>query len=639
VKRPLSALVGLVCTLALAGCAQSVRVLIPPTGNPPPFLRVNPQDPLTFAVEFHSRADVSTFRATLNPNPGYPTTGGTDITASFSQPFTPGGQSTAVVTVPPTGRIILQTAGGQEHRLRVEARMRPSRAFDSMGHEHLFRLPGPSPMPPPPGGPALGFSLGGPITINAGASATVAVTASPAPSSATTVNLTSSAGVTVPATTTIPANTTMSGQFAIAGQIGGSATVTAAAAGFQSGSLTVRVRPVIANLNPTSGAPGTVVTVDGTGFAPGASVSFDNQAVAATFISSTRLTASVPNVAPGARNVTVAVGGQTSQAVNFQALAGPPQPILLFRTSGGDVQTISFVPGTGFTLLDTDPATPQGGTAVVGVSFNGQMHVLRTSAGDVQSFELVNNNSLNLVGTEPGNPSGTGAAIAAAGNLVMRASDVGLETYSLVAGAPQRQVQQPVAGTVSFTGVAVDLSGNFAVRAHATGIDVYNVSNVSAPVLVGFAQAMGGQISSVGVGVKFAPGGSIAVRSGPVGIDVYTIAANGTPALAGSFTTGVVDTTLHTAVAIDATGTRAIRAHSTGIEVYDISTPATPQRIGQRAGTASTTGVGVFISGNTAFRAMNAAVEAYDISNPASIPAPGSIPAAPSFVGVGLSGR
>jgi hypothetical protein len=117
-------------------------------------------NPVTFTVEFHPRADVSTFKATLNPPLG--TTGGaTDITASFSQPLTPGGRSTAVVTVPETPCHLLTAGCIEERRLRVEAEMRPRRPFDSTGHDHRFHLRGAATPPPPtsPPGPSIDLSL------------------------------------------------------------------------------------------------------------------------------------------------------------------------------------------------------------------------------------------------------------------------------------------------------------------------------------------------------------------------------------------------------------------------------------------------------------------------------------------------
>lgn len=142
-----------ILALALGGC-QSVNVVAPPGGNPPP-VQTNP---VTFTVEFHSRADVGTFRATLDPNSGYPTTGGTDITGDFAPTPTPGGQSSATVTVNHPCQLYPAGCIG-EHRLRVEADMSPGQAFDSTGNEHVFRLQGTTTPPPPPPPPSPDFRV------------------------------------------------------------------------------------------------------------------------------------------------------------------------------------------------------------------------------------------------------------------------------------------------------------------------------------------------------------------------------------------------------------------------------------------------------------------------------------------------
>ncbi len=493
-----------------------------------------------------------------------------------------------------------------------------------------------------PPAPRLGFTPAGTVNVNAGASTGVSVTVSQAQPGVVGVSLanTSPATASVPANATIAANTTASASFNIGGLVGGSTSVTASAAGLQNGTLTVNVLPTLTSVTPNSAAPGAVVSIAGQGFAAGAVARFGNtNASSSTFGSATALSATVPAVAAGPRPITVTVNGQTSATLPFTVDAAPPPAItLLFRASAQDVQTFSFSAGA-LALLDTDAATVQGGLAGISAAVNGAGSVLRSSASDVQAFNIVGGNSLTLAGGAPGSASGTGAAVAAVGTLAVRASDLGLDTYLLVAGVPQRQTVSAVAGTVSATGVAVDLLGSFAVRAHASGVDVYNVSNPAAPVLVGSAASMGAAVSSVGVGVKFTPAGGFAVRSHPAGIELFSIAANGMPARVGAFNTGVVSAAVNTAVAVDATGTRAVRAHSGGIEVYDITTPASPTRLGQRSGTVSTTGVGVAIVGTMAFRASNLNLEAYNIATPASIPAPVSINATVSAIGVGLAGR
>lgn len=143
------------CVLSLAACARSVEVLAPPEGNPPP----TQANPVTFTVQFHSRADVGTFRATIDPPLGSGSTTDIDITPDFSLPLAPGGQSSATVTVPQSPCSLLPVGCVQERRLRVRANMSPSQAFDSTGHDHRFRLQGVSAPPPPPPPPSPSVSV------------------------------------------------------------------------------------------------------------------------------------------------------------------------------------------------------------------------------------------------------------------------------------------------------------------------------------------------------------------------------------------------------------------------------------------------------------------------------------------------
>ena len=143
--------------LAVVGCARSVEALAPPDGDPPP-VQTNP---VTFVVAFHPRADTSAFRATVDP-PSGPAASDIDITAAFSRPLTPGGQSTATLSAPQTSCSLLPLGAADARRLRVEADMRPGRPFDSTGHDHAFRLPcaaGPPPPPPPPAGPSFDLTV------------------------------------------------------------------------------------------------------------------------------------------------------------------------------------------------------------------------------------------------------------------------------------------------------------------------------------------------------------------------------------------------------------------------------------------------------------------------------------------------
>jgi hypothetical protein len=149
-KRQTSKLLALLgCALLLAGCARSVTVVAPPDANPP----TERSNPVTFTVQFHSRANVSTFQATLDPPLDAASPVDIDITSSFSPAPAPGGQSTATVTVPQSPCSLLTVGCRQDRRIRVRADLSPSQAFDSHGHDRTFRLVGvmtPPPPPPPP---------------------------------------------------------------------------------------------------------------------------------------------------------------------------------------------------------------------------------------------------------------------------------------------------------------------------------------------------------------------------------------------------------------------------------------------------------------------------------------------------------
>jgi hypothetical protein len=110
--------------LTVIACASSVRVLQPPKAGQG--LTANP---VAFAVQFHPRADQSTFSAQLD---------GQDITSTF----TTSGNGAAATSPNPN-----LTAG--DHTLRVRADMRPSRAFDVLGFDWHFTI-APNPAVPQP---------------------------------------------------------------------------------------------------------------------------------------------------------------------------------------------------------------------------------------------------------------------------------------------------------------------------------------------------------------------------------------------------------------------------------------------------------------------------------------------------------
>lgn len=137
---------------------------------------------------------------------------------------------------------------------------------------------------------------------------------------------------------------------------------------------TPNTAPIITSVSPTSGpaAGGNTVTISGTGFAVGATVTFGGTAATnVTVAGSTTITAVAPAHASGAVNVVVTnPGGQSATSTNAYSYAAAPAPTVSGvnpasgPTAGGTSVTIS---GTGFAAGAT---VTLGGTAATGVAVN-----------------------------------------------------------------------------------------------------------------------------------------------------------------------------------------------------------------------------------------------------------------------------
>ena len=128
------------------------------------------------------------------------------------------------------------------------------------------------------------------------------------------------------------------------------------------------VVPTVTSVSPNNGptAGGTAVTITGTNFAAGATVTFGGTAATnVVVVNGTQITATTPAGSAGAVTVTVTVGGQSGSLANGFTYIGPPTVTSVSPnngpTAGGTAVTIT---GTNFAAGAT---VTFGGTAATNV--------------------------------------------------------------------------------------------------------------------------------------------------------------------------------------------------------------------------------------------------------------------------------
>lgn len=155
---------------------------------------------------------------------------------------------------------------------------------------------------------------------------------------------------------------------------------------------TPNTAPIVSTISPTSGptAGGTTVTISGTGFANGATVTFGSTAASnVNVLGSTTITAVAPAHASGAVNVVVTnPGGQSGTKTNGYT----------YTTSGTPAPTVSTVsPSSG-------PTT--GGTQITITGTNFALGATVTVGGNPATGVIVNN-STTITATTPAHAAGT----------------------------------------------------------------------------------------------------------------------------------------------------------------------------------------------------------------------------------------
>lgn len=109
--------------------------------------------------------------------------------------------------------------------------------------------------------------------------------------------------------------------------------------------------PSTTQFSPTSGAPGSTLTITGANFVVGAKVKFGaTLGVDVSVTSATQITVKVPSMAAGAVNVVVEnPDGGVSTGRSFTVTAPPPPSITSINPTSGPPGTVVTIIGTGFT--------------------------------------------------------------------------------------------------------------------------------------------------------------------------------------------------------------------------------------------------------------------------------------------------
>ena len=237
---------------------------------------------------------------------------------------------------------------------------------------------------------------------------------------------------------TTPAGTAGARDVSVTNTSGASATAT--------GAFTYAVSaPTVTSISPTSGptAGGTVITVNGTNFVSGATITVGGTAATGvTFVSATQLRGTTPAKAAGAYTVQVRnPDGQTANAAtSFTYTASTPAPTATSvsptsgPTTGGTVITVTgtnFVsgatitvggtPATGVTFVSATqlrantPAKAAGGYAVQVVNPNGQS--ANTPTGFTYTASSGLTPSLSMISPSSGPTSGGTTVLLSGGNF------------------------------------------------------------------------------------------------------------------------------------------------------------------------------------------------------------------------------
>ncbi|MBI3650153.1 MAG: IPT/TIG domain-containing protein [Acidobacteria bacterium] len=267
-------------------------------------------------------------------------------------------------------------------------------------------------------------------------------------------------GVTVVSSTAITATTPAH----TAGAVNVVVTNTDTQSGTLTNGYTYNTAPSVTAISPTSGpvGGGTTVTITGTGFIAGATVTLGGAAATSvTVVSSTSITATTPPHAAGAVNVVVTNSDNQSGTLTNGFTYNPPPTVTAISpasgsTAGGTTVTIT---GTGFRSGAT---LTLGGSAATGVSVISSTSITATTPAHAAG-------AVNVVVTNSDNQSGT-----LTNGFTYNAAPT-VTAISPTSGAVGGGTSITITGNGFLAGATVTLGGTV-----ATGVTVVSSTSITA---------------------------------------------------------------------------------------------------------------------------------------------------------------
>jgi hypothetical protein len=325
--------------------------------------------------------------------------------------------------------------------------------------------------------------------------------------------------------------------------------------------FTYSVAPTVSATAPTGGplAGGTAVTISGTGFIAGATVTIGGTAATSVvFGSATSLTATTPAHAAGPVDIVVTnPDGQTGTGTSLFTYAGAPTVSAISPTGGAPAGgTALIITGTGFSAT---PSVTLGGTPATGVSFVSATTITATAPAHAAGL-------VDVVVTNPDTQTGTGTS------LFTYAAAPTVSAISPTFGPAGGGSSVTVTGTGFVNGATVTIGGTAATGvafvsatsltattpAHASGLVDVVVTNPDTQTGTGtnlFTYVAAPTVSAISPTAGLTGGGTAATITGTAFVAGATVTIGGTSA------TGVVfvsATTLDVTTAAHAAGTATV---------------------------------------------------------------------------------